>query len=216
MSDYPRGMTLRPIEAWPHPLTKNRRQASFSAPWSSTLTQLDAELRHLGRGRETAPAVLQIAMREQDFRLDGMPRANAVPSHPGVILSIESTKGPLSFPCDTFDRWRDNLRAITLTLEKLRAIDRYGVTKGTEQYTGWQQLPAGGSTPAESVSAVDAERVIRRYAAAGDGVDGLSLGTLSQEYRRARAATHPDRGGPREAWDAVEAAAEVLRSAGRL
>lgn len=210
MSDYPAGMTLRPIEHWPGKLTRHRTRSSFSAPWKSTLDLLDRELWHLGPAGRNAPAVLQIAMREQDFRLDGMPRANARPEHPGVILAIESTKGPLSFPCDRFLTWQDNLRAIALSLEALRKIDRYGITPNAEQYTGWKQLPGGGP---RAPSAVDSEMVILSYA---DVPTGEAV-SLDQAYRRARANAHPDRrGGDRAAWDAVEAAAEVLRAAGRL
>jgi hypothetical protein len=206
-------MTLRPIEQWPGRLTANRVSSQFSAPWRSTLQLLDRELWNLGRGNRNAPAVLQIAMREQDFRNDGMPRANAKPDHPGVILAIESTKGPLSFPCDKFTTWQDNLRAIALALEALRKIDRYGITPGDEQYTGWKQLGAAPAGP--QITVVEAEATLRRIAAAFD--DSLSLGTLAQVYRRARAHAHPDRhNDDRTDWDAVEAAADVLKAVGRL
>jgi hypothetical protein len=206
-------MTLRPLTSWARPVTPYRERSPFSAPWSSTIELLDRELYHLGRGHRNAPSVLQIALREQDFRLDGMPRANAVPSHPGVILNVESVKGPLSFPCDKFDRWQHNLRAIALGLEALRKVDRYGITPGDEQYVGWKALPQGGSR--SEFTADTAEAFIRGIC---DGLgDGLDLGTLPQVYRRARAATHPDRNnGDHTQWKQVEAAADVLRAEGRL
>ncbi|MDJ0006490.1 molecular chaperone DnaJ [Gordonia alkanivorans] len=213
MTDYPAGMTLRPIEHWPGKLTANRMRSQFSAPWRATLDLLDRELWHLGPAGRNAPAVLQIAMREQDFRIDGMPRANARPDHPGVILAIESTKGPLSFPCDRFLTWQDNLRAIALSLEALRKIDRYGITPNAEQYTGWKQLPGGTATSASAFTAVDAEMLILAVAdlPIGDVV------TLDEAYRKARRNAHPDRNhGDRISWDAVEAAADTLRAAGKL
>ncbi|SNS59050.1 molecular chaperone DnaJ [Rhodococcoides kyotonense] len=205
--DYPYGMTLRPIVTWPSGQTAIRQRSNFSAPWRSTLDLLDRELHYLGTGNRNAPAVLQIAMREQDFRLDGMPRANAVPSHPGVILAIESNKGPLSFPCDRFDRWQDNLRAIALALEALRKIDRYGITPNAEQYTGWKQL----GTAADSQTPEAALRYLKR-------VSGSQLAqTTEQTYRKARANAHPDRNnGDRSQWDRVEEAAAILRREGRL
>ncbi|OZC59255.1 molecular chaperone DnaJ [Rhodococcus sp. 06-470-2] len=212
MSDYPDSMTLRPIEQWPGKPTAIRQRSNFSAQWRSTLELLDRELHHLGKSNRNAPTILQIAMREQDFRLDGMPRANAIPAHPGVILSIESRHGPLSYPCDRFDRWQDNLRAIALSLEALRKVDRYGVTKNAEQYTGFKAIGAA-SAPIPSV--VEAEAILRTVAGGYDSA--LELGTMSQAYRRARRETHPDRHrGSRVLWDSVEAAAEVLRAAGRL
>ncbi|QDH85220.1 DnaJ-like chaperonin [Gordonia phage Nubi] len=217
MSDYPTGMTLRPIERWPRKLTVNRERSPFSAPWKSTLVMLERELAHLSSDprRLVAPSVLQIAMREQDFRLDGMPRANARPEHPGVILSVEShARGSLSFPCDKYLTWQDNLRAIALSLEALRRVDRYGTTPNAEQYTGWAQLPSA-STVSASLTVDEAEAVLRSQA--GDFDESLSLGTLAQVYRRARANAHPDRHhDDRQYWDAVEAAADVLRAAGKL
>lgn len=44
------------------------------------------------------------------------------------------------FACDRFLRWEDNLRAITKTLDALRAVDRYDVVQGGEQYAGFKQL----------------------------------------------------------------------------
>ncbi|QDH92873.1 DnaJ-like chaperonin [Gordonia phage Bakery] len=216
MSDYPTGMTLRPIERWPRKLTVNRERSQFSAPWKSTLELLERELSHLSSDprRFVAPSVLQIAMREQDFRLDGMPRANARPEHPGVILTIETPRGSLSFPCDKYLTWQENLRAIALTMEALRRVDRYGTTPNAEQYTGWAQLPSA-STVAQSFTVDEAEATLRRLA--GDMDESLSLGTMAQVYRRARANAHPDRHHDnREYWDAVEAAADVLRAAGKL
>jgi hypothetical protein len=159
--------------------------------------------------------VLQIAMREQDFRLDGMPRANAVPAHPGVILNIESNKGPLSFPCDKFDRWRDNLRAVVLGLEALRKVDRYGITPGNEQYRGWQAIEAAPAEPVKTLEQLVA--VLADYAGLITPIADSSPENLARIYRTARANTHPDRsGGDRGAWDRVEKAAEQLRRMGWL
>lgn len=211
-SSYPAGMTLRPIETWPGKATHTRVSSNFSAPWRATLDLLDRELHFLGAGNRRAPSVLQIALRERDFRNDGMPRANSRPDHPGVILSIESTKGSLSFPCDRFVTWQDNLRAIALALEALRKVDRYGITPNDEQYTGWKQLP---TAPSDALTIADAERLIRAHGHGGHGGQGAD--NLVQAWRRARAETHPDRNGnDRELWDRVERAAEVLRAAGRL
>ena len=213
MSDYPNLMTLRPIEHWPGTLTENRSTSPFSAPWRATLDLLDRELWHLGDGHQMPESVLQIAMRENDFRLDGMPRANAKPEHPGVIVSVESAKGHLSFPCDTFINWHDNLRAIALALEALRRVDRYGITPNDEQYTGWKQLPGPPTSP--KWDAEFAEKLIRTVALTvpASRVDD----PLRVLYRVARSVTHPDRNdGDRQGWDSVERAADILRAAGKL
>lgn len=201
---YPSGMTLRPLQSWPREFTHPRRRSPFRAGWSDTIDLLDRELHKLGSYNRNAPSVLQIAMREQDFRLDGLPRASAIPDHPGVILHIEAAaQGPLSFPCDAFDRWQDNLRAIALALEALRKVDRYGITPGNEQYTGWKAIEA---TPTVDAKAA-AERFLREYAGHQYG----EVPTMANIHRRARAKAHPDRnGGDQSNWDKVEHAAKVL------
>lgn len=208
MTDYPPSMTLRPISWWPGAETRERVRSNFSAPWRDTLRLLDRELRHLGGGFRGAPTVLEIAMREQDFRIDGLPRANARPAHPGVILNIETPdKGPLRFPCDRFTDWHDNLRAIALALEALRKVDRYGVTRHGEQYAGWRAIEAHGAT---YPTADDAERAVRLVAEDMDG-------DLARAARAARAKAHPDRNsGDRASYDAIDAAIQVLTRAGRL
>ncbi|UAK40355.1 molecular chaperone DnaJ [Gordonia bronchialis] len=131
-----------------------------------------------------------------------------------MILSVNSMKGHLSFPCDKFVTWQENLRAIALALEALRKVERYGITPNNEQYRGWQQLPAAGSS--SPMSADQAERVLRMAARLDEVVPGRK-GDLTLIYRAARVNAHPDRNcGDQKGWDAVGAAAEVLRAAGRL
>jgi hypothetical protein len=114
-AEWPWYARFRPIQQWPGETTRSRRQAQFSAKWASTLTLLGRELEHLGRKN----VVVQVALTERDIRNDGFPRANARPDHPGVIVSLDSKYGPLSYPCDTFTTWQDNLRGIALALESL-------------------------------------------------------------------------------------------------
>ena len=194
MSRYPDGMVLRPSQSWPGPFPTEHVRSPFSAPLSTTLSELDRELWYLGTGSRNAPSVLAMALSEGDFRkVDGLPRANARPDHPGVVLYIESMVGPLSYPCAKFDSWTDNLRAIT---------------SANEQYAGWKALPAAGAVAA--TGAEDAEAQLRRVSGLADETD------LNRVYRVARANTHTDRGGDRAGWDAVEAAGDVLRRHGRL
>jgi hypothetical protein len=214
-------MSIRPIQQWPGDLTRARQRSPFFAKWSDTLHVLGRELRALNaRG-----VALQIAMREQDFRIDGYPRANAKPEHPGVILSFESKYGPLSYPCDRFWDWQDNVRAIALAMEALRKVDRYGVTKRGEQYTGWKALPAGTGAVASGMTATDAAEILLRIAVGPDEADmprhvealRRNRDDLRETIRQARIMTHPDRrGGDRAQWNLVENASDTLRRAGWL
>lgn len=132
---------VRPIDQWPGEPTRQRQPSAFTAKWSNTLDILERELREL-RAKDV---VIQADVQPHQLRNDGMLRAEARPASPKVILSFESKHGPLSYPCDRFHDWQDNVRAIALALEALRKVDRYGVTRKAEQYKGWSKLPPPNS-----------------------------------------------------------------------
>lgn len=206
MNYWPDGMAVDPIGEWPGTLTPNRARSNFSASWSQTLAVLTRETEALS-GREVR---LQVAIPASQFRLDGRPRATAKAEHPGVILTLQSKHGALSYPCDTFDRWQDNVRAIALALEALRKVDRYGVTKRGEQYRGFLALEATAA-PAGFASLGAVEEFLARFS----GGSAVSLGWPTM-VRRAKIATHPDRGGDASSFDRVSIAAAKLREAGLL
>lgn len=160
---------------------------------------LDRELRHLG-AREV---VIQADCEERHIRMDGRLRSDARLNGPGIILSFESKHGPLSYPCDTYVEWTDNLRAISLALEALRAVDRYGVTRRAEQYRGWKQLP--DAIQGEAFASVEeAARFLLNtasggelYQGAGDVVRSVAVGgpVLERLWRECAKRVHPDRAG---------------------
>lgn len=165
---------FRPLE---RPIECQYRVAPFSANWTSTVALLGKELRAHG----SRNAILEVDLAESAFRLDGMPRADRSVNTPGVVLSFEATKVPgepqLRYEVGTYRGFDDNIRAIALGLEALRAVDRYGVTRRGEQYAGWKQLTAGAGGDG------DPERGRALVQAAGDNV------------RRALFLAHPDHGG---------------------
>lgn len=162
-------------------------------PWNETLLLLDRELGALG----ATEVVFQIDLRERDIRLDGLPRGDASPSDPAVIISFDSRYGALRYFSDRFDKWQDNVRAIALGLEALRKVERYGITRRGEQYLGWQALPAAGETGAW------AREFILGFA--DPGVKDLGVA-----YRAAAKQLHPDTGGSREEWDRLQRAKEAV------
>jgi len=201
---------FRPLGVWPDTPTPHRRgRRTFSAPWSNTLDLLHRELDHLGAQN----VVIQADFREQDIRLDGLPRSNAPsPQHPGVIVSFESIHGPLQYRTDAHEFWQHNVRAIALGLEALRAVDRYGITKTGQQYTGWRQLTAGSGVTSR-------QKAIELVA----GLVGVGM-TLNQwddatpearksVYRRALLRAHPDQGGNTDKLSAVRDAGRLLEVA---
>lgn len=195
-----------PIAKWPGQRTQSKQRSQFSAPWGSTLELLEKELRAL-RAKDV---LLQTFHTEGQIRQDGLPYANArTPEDPGVILTFESKHGPLSFPCDTYRDWKDNVRAIALSMEKLRAVDRYGVTKSDEQYRGWKALPGGNTGP--TLSALGAAR---RVATAGFPAETVLNDPVAAKraIRAAMARAHPDAGGTAERFHEITQAKEVLEA----
>lgn len=177
-------VTFRPIDTWPPDTPIHRHLSPFDSPWSATLEVLDRELRQLKASR----IVIQLAMRETDIRLDGWPKAQARAEHPGVILAFESKHGPLKYATGEFHHWQENVRAIALGLESLRRVDRYGITKRGEQYTGWREIPQTTGT------------------ALGDLERGRQLIAEHGSVRAAEKATHPDLGGDQNDFRAIQAA----------
>lgn len=198
---------FRPLVSWPGPETRNRGPARFRSGYADTLELLERELEHL-RARDV---VLEVDLQPSDIRLDGRPRANARwGANPGVVLSFHSgMHGPLRYPCDTYDRWQDNLRGIALALQALRAVDRYGVTRRGEQYRGWGALPpAGGSTA--GMSRQDAAELL----AEETGLEAEDLlhdtGVAAKAWRRAAARNHPDAGGDPARFEVLARARDAL------
>lgn len=222
MSDWPENLKIGPIREWPGEMTVNRRFAPFksneldsyrrrSTPLASTLDVLDRELRMLSAEN----AEMLVAIAPSDFRLDGNPRARAVAAHPGVILSFDSNVGHLSYPCDTYTTWQDNLRAIALALEALRKVDRYGVTKRGEQYRGFLALEATAA-PAGFADAAEALKFLGGYIGLGLSEMGAVEGAVARALRKAQRVEHPDMGGNAAAFQRVSLAEAKLREEGVL
>lgn len=205
MSDF----IYRPIDQWPGELSRTRVNSPFSAKLAQTLELLDTEMRAI---RASSIVILR-AFTAADFRRDGSFRTHSVASHPGVILVFESKKtGPVRMPCDKFVDWQSNLRAIALSLEALRKVDRYGVTRRAEQYRGWAALP-----PA-AVDRSDVERAAAKLVSLSTGSPGDVPKVVANPeaytliYRLAVRRWHPDATGGRQEpqWAEAQAAAEVL------
>lgn len=192
--------------------TKSKLPSRFDAPWSKTIALLRKEVEHLGADE----FVIQMDVSASDLKLDGELRAGARPTSPAVVVTFESKHGPLTYRCDRFytnwadqgPEWQHNVRAIALTLESLRSVDRYGATETGQQYTGFKALPAGRAMPSSHMTRDQAFEIL--FAAAQIDHRRSEWGQRDL-VRRARHKSHPDHnGGDRALWDQVEQAAAVL------
>lgn len=217
--------TVRPISDRT-PFTGSPIDSRFTVTWSGCLELLERELGFL----DATNLVIECDVREQDLRLDGMIRSNARAASPAVRVAFDSNVGPLTYATDAFRRpswrrggmqedWQHNVYAIALSLEALRKVDRYGVTKRGEQYTGFKAIGAGRAMPTSRMTREAAAELLDRIAIGPDQQPDddavprmLADQALAKSaHRSARAQAHPDRhGGDRTLWDQVEQAAAVL------
>jgi hypothetical protein len=193
------GVTIRPLTLDPAP---GNRRSMFSSSWSQTVRLLHNELRHL----DARNIALGLGYRDVDLRLDGFPRANAKMASPAVEIAFESKWGPLIYATAEFDDWQDNVRAIALSMEALRAVDRYGVSKRGEQYRGWRQLPTGTHDNTEGLADVNQAREWLRR----EFDDGATDATIHDLLKRAIRTSHPDRGGDPAVFRKVMRAKELI------
>jgi hypothetical protein len=204
-------VTYRALPAWPNnvPATPyhKRKRSPFRSIWSKTLRDLDRELIAV----KAWNTVIEIDAPASEIRRDGMPRADARTRGPGVIISYElhyknsNRVDRFVFPCDTYNDWQDNVRAIARTLEALRAVDRYGVTRDGQQFSSFKAIPAQTSA---TKSVEWAASVLRQHA--GVVFDIEDFNQCRAAYRAARSKAHPDAGGSPDSWHAVQAAGERL------
>lgn len=173
-----------PVDTWLGKKTAShaRKHSPFRASYAKTLDLLEKELNNL-RAKDI---VIQAFFERADIRNDGWPRSSARPKDSGVIVTFTGKSGVMSFPCDRFNGWEDNLRAIALSLEALRQVDRYGVTGNNEQYHGFARLEAPKDNRAEAVAFFSK-------------VTGLTSREIQADapaaYRLAARSLHPDAGG---------------------
>ncbi|MCE5185105.1 MAG: hypothetical protein LLF76_03150 [Planctomycetaceae bacterium] len=203
---------FRPLGDWGQERTRHPKRSQFKSSYSNTLELLNRELGMLGVRR----AVIGLDMPESMIRNDGLPRADARPASAAISLHFESKYGPLRYATDVFDKWQDNLRAIALGLEALRQVDRYGITKKGQQYTGWKQLPEVGSPVRDYAAAL---AFICEHSGQVAAWVEMNEDNVQSAYRRAALNLHPDKGGDAEQFRILTIArdivlAEVQRKAG--
>lgn len=203
-------LTWASLRSWPGERRPVHRQidAPFKATWIKTLDKLKRELVHLN----VKDAVIEVDAEPGSFRRDGSLYADARMVTAGVVLSFTHPKhGPLRLPSDKYKHFDDNVRAIALGLEALRAVDRYGITPKAEQYTGWRALPSSTADNDGIVDVHTAAEFLSRFTEYKP-IDLLQWPDRAiGAWRKARSVTHPDvDGGSAQAFAKVERARELL------
>lgn len=199
--------TLLP-DVWPGgAFTAPRKSAPFRSSFSDTLALLDDELRHVGAS--DVELAVGFTGGHRDIRDDGGIRVDAKAGPPVVVSFTDESGQRQRYPCDTYDNWGDNIRAIALGLKALRAVERYGISARMVR-AGFKALPAaGGSTP--TLSLAHAAQFIARMAGVVYGDAILSDKAIAKQWiRGAQFRTHPDRGGRNEDWTLLQEAERII------
>jgi hypothetical protein len=135
---------IMPVTQWPGKETKNPKGSTFRSGYKDTLKLLEYELSKCSA--RLSSLILEMWVDARLIRQDGQLRADARVNKQGVIFRFTRetnvrphptepgkricTLQPVSYPCDAFDNWQDNLRAIALSMEALRsrrAIRRFQI-----------------------------------------------------------------------------------------
>ncbi len=195
---------IRSITQWPGKQTAEPKNSPFRAEYSQTLDLLDDELT-----KATAVDnswIMELWLRPDDIRLDGQLRAGVRVEKPGIIFRFSRFNGKvkqrpdgskyhekqdISYPCDAFTSWKDNLRAVALSMQSLRRVERYGVFKYDEIISRLALPSADGKVSTRESAAA--------FIATHSGVDMKEIlfsdTARAAAFRKAAQRLHPDRGG---------------------
>lgn len=179
---------------WPvgWPRTERPQWPTFKASFATTMNDLEKVL-------DALEATNVVITTNQPLRIDGGLRtaAGTTPQDTGVAVYFTRHGKEVCIPCDKFTTVYANLRAVGLTLEYIRRMERYGTSEMVDAaFRGFTALP-------ESIIIPPAPDRVKRPWWVVLGVDrNADPREIKQAYRRAQAVTHPDAGGSE--WDFQE------------
>lgn len=176
-------------EGWPR--TERPERSRFETTDDAARKELVWELERLG-------ARYIVLSTNVELRQDGWPYANRRPPEDvGVAVYFQRNGKQMTFACDRWDRVRDNMRAITKTIDAMRGIERWGASDMMERaFSAFEALPAPGQ--AVTLSCWDILNV----------EPGATRDEIKSAWRKRMKAAHPDHGGTREEYEQVQSAYE--------
>lgn len=189
-------------EGWARTLPHRRSRARYKLTPDAATGRLIAELRRLGASKSSIVISSNVPLRR-----DGLPYSNGrAPDDPGVSCywSTNAFKDRV-IACDKWDRVHDNIHAIGLAIEGLRAIERAGATQILERaFSAFGALPASSEAP-----------IVRPWwdvlGIPESAIGVLSIAMVDARYRELAAKAHPDRGGSDAAMAELNAAREQAK-----
>lgn len=128
--------------------TKTPQRARFDVTMSTARDELMSQLRLLG-ARST------VLSTNVELRRDGLPYANQKePEDSAAAVYFQHKGRAMCFSCDRWDRVKDNIRAISKTIEAMRGIERWGTGEMVQAaFSGFEALPPPGDETVASKAA---------------------------------------------------------------
>lgn len=168
---------------WKRTERGKRSASSYQVTFGRARDELLRSIRLLG-GRDV------VISSNLPVKRDGMPYANSPePMDPGIAIYWTQGKQPRVMACDCWAKVRDNLRAIGLAIEGLRAVERSGASQILERaFAGFAALPADAGA-----DGVPHWREVLEY-----GNPPADRERIDRHYRILARTAHPDAGGTTE------------------
>lgn len=200
----PRAYPLQWPDGWPRTAQYARRRAPYKVPPGKAISDLVWSLGKLGADRRKIIISTNVPVRN-----DGLPYATTSRvDDPGVAVYWTTTKmGEMSVGCDKWDSTDSNIRAIGLSLEGLRAMDRAGATQILDR-----AFQAFGALPPATVAPVTRPwwEVFEMPEAVATV---LTMPMIEARYRELAAKHHPDKlNGSQEAFVELGIARDQARA----
>jgi hypothetical protein len=134
-------------------------------------------------------------------RNDGLPYGSGVsePQDRGAAVYFQYKDKPVTMACDRFFRVSQNVRALALSIECIRALQRYGASELMERaFRGFTALEEKGREHWREVLDLPREGIV-------------TAEQVESNFRALAKVMHPDAGGDAEAFQAIVIARENAR-----
>lgn len=184
---------------WPNawPRSKYQQNAQFKVTMGEAVEHLYNELDRLG----ASDVVVSSNMR---LRLDGKPYAEQRRmDDEGVAVYFTLNGEQQCIPCDKWTTVKDNVRAIGLTVQALRSLERWGAKEMVNAaFRGFKALPE---------TAIVTPYTKRPWHEVLEVAPTASPEVIKASYRQKMLKAHPDHGGSMEEFQEVQ---NALREGG--
>lgn len=170
MADTPTAYPLAWPDGWPR--TQGRAKGPYRSPLGTAINNLRRELKGLCGERAANTLLLS----------SNVTLGSEAPKDPGVVAYFTWEQEAMAIPCDRWWTVEQNVQAIALTIETMRAMERHGAKHMIKaMFRGFVALPAPERW---------ADVLFPRGAP-----DPMTLETAETAYKRHAREAHPDQPG---------------------